>query len=117
MSANSTAGCCTGQTNSLYTESRKRDKTAGQKPSKSTRKSLLTGFFIVPLLLLGVLLGASPAAAVDALPNATCPSNLSSCASGDIKTTVVGAEEIGGDDCADGSLDVQWTFEFETWAN
>ena len=59
MGANSTTGCCTGHTNSLCTESRKRDKTAGQKPSKSTRKSLLTGFFIGPLLLLGMLLGGA----------------------------------------------------------
>ena len=55
---------------------------------------------MVPLLL-GLLLGASPAAAVDALPGAECPSNLNSCTSGDIKTSVVDAVEIGGDDRAD----------------
>ena len=115
MSANPTAGCCTGQTNSLCNESRKQDKTAGQKPSKSTRKSLLTGFLMVPLLLAGVLLGATPAFAVDPtpLPEVDCPMDLNAqCVANDVKTTLVSAEVLGNDDCTDGEIDLVFTVEY-----
>ena len=49
------------------------------------------------------------------LEDAACP-NLGSCTANDVVTTVVEAHELGGDDCADGSLDVEWTFRFATTA-
>ena len=63
--------------------------------------------------------GSTTAALVAAtpLPDAMCPDNLNSCTANDVVTTVVSAEEIGGDDCTDGFIDVQWTFEFATTAN
>lgn len=49
------------------------------------------------------------------LSEAECP-DLGSCTANDVVTTVVDAQEINGDDCTDGFLDVQWTFEFESTA-
>ncbi len=47
---------------------------------------------------------------------AACP-DLGSCTANDVVTTVIEAEEIDSDDCADGYLSVQWTFGFATTAN
>ncbi len=47
------------------------------------------------------------------LEEAECP-DLGSCTAKDVVTSVLDAEAINGDDCADGSLDVQWTFEFKS---
>lgn len=57
--------------------------------------------------------------AIDSVPldPAECPDNLGSCTANDVVTTVVEANEIDNDDCADGYLDVEWTFQFESTAN
>ncbi len=55
-------------------------------------------------------------AASSELAPTDCP-DLGSCTANDVVTTVVSAQELGGDDCADGYLDVQWTFEFTSTAN
>ena len=58
---------------------------------------------------------AASESALTELVEADCP-DLGSCTANDVVTTVVEANEIDGDDCADGFLNVQWTFEFETTA-
>jgi len=61
MNANSTDGYCTGETSSVCFESYSQDKKSRTETIELTRKPLKSGFFIVPLLLLGLALAPAPA--------------------------------------------------------
>src|SRR5262245_52155362 len=53
------------------------------------------------------------------MPGADCPTNLNSCTSGDVVTTVVAATPVGGDVCgsATDTVTLDFTVRFETTAN